>query len=146
MGPASIREVLESAKPQRIGHGVRCIEDRALVAELARQAIPLEVCPTSNVALGVYPDLHRHPLPKMIDAGLNVTINSDDPPMFGTSLSEEFERCANAFGFDEDMLWSLSLNALNASILSQEQRRELLTAMRTDYARVSAEAFPTESN
>ena len=139
MGGASIQEVLDHAKPKRIGHGVRCLDDRALVAELLRQAIPLEVCPTSNVALGVFPNLESHPLPRLIDAGLVVTINSDDPPMFGTTLSEEFKRCADAFGFDEDTLWSLSLNALNAAILPEARRRELLEKMRTEFGRLAAE-------
>ena len=139
MGAASILEVLDHAQPLRIGHGVRCLEDRSLTADLVRRAIPLEVCPTSNVALGIFPTLESHPLPKLIDEGLVVTLNSDDPPMFGTSLSEEFKRCADAFAFDEDMLWSLSLNALNAAILPEARRSELRSKMRSEFGRVVAE-------
>ncbi|MHB8638064.1 MAG: adenosine deaminase [Fimbriimonadaceae bacterium] len=139
LGPDSVWEVLEHAQPLRIGHGVRCLEDKALTAELVRQRIPLEVCPTSNVALGVFPDLQNHPLPQMINAGLVVTINSDDPPMFGTTLSEEFKRCADAFGFDEDTLWSLSSNAVNGAILPQDRRDTLRDRMRRNYGQVTAE-------
>lgn len=142
MGPQSILDVLRHTRPLRIGHGVRCLENRALTAELFRRAIPLEVCPTSNVALGVFPDLESHPLPKLMDEGLVVTINSDDPPMFGTTLAEEFKRCADAFALDEHMLWSLSLNALNASILHDVQRKELLKRMREDYGRIVGEIGP----
>ncbi len=129
VGPESIQEVLILANPLRIGHGVRCIEDPNLMRRLAEKQIPLEVCPTSNVALGVYPDLASHPLPQLMDKGINVTINSDDPPMFGTTLSEEFERCATAFDFKEDILWSLSMNALNAAVLSEPERSQLRERM-----------------
>jgi adenosine deaminase len=134
VGPSSIQEVLDIAQPLRIGHGVRCVEDEKLMQHLAATGIPLEVCPTSNIALGIYPDLASHPLPKLMDEGVYVTINSDDPPMFGTTLSEEFERCAKAFEFNEDMLWSLSMNALNAAILPESRRRELLARMRSEFS------------
>ncbi|HWD42016.1 MAG TPA: adenosine deaminase [Fimbriimonas sp.] len=130
VGPESIWETLEFTDPKRIGHGVRCVEDPKLVRELANRAIPLEVCPGSNVALGVYPTLEAHPLPQMLDAGLYVTINSDDPPMFGTSITDEFARCAEAFEFDEDILWSLVVNAANAAMLPEEAKKDLLRRMR----------------
>lgn len=134
MGPDSIWEVLEYTDPVRIGHGVRCIEDPVLVRELADRQIPLEVCPSSNVALGVYPSLEDHPLPRLLDEGLYATVNSDDPPMFGTTLSEEFERCADTFDFDQDVVWSLCLNAARASLLPEPKKAELIARMRAGFS------------
>jgi len=133
-GPESVREVLAMAQPVRIGHGVRATEDPALVRELAASGLPLEVCPSSNVALGVYPSLEEHPFPRMLDAGLNVSINSDDPPMFGTTLSQEFEKCAEQFELDQDIVWTLCLNAANASLLPQDKKRELVRRLREGFS------------
>src|SRR5262249_50740191 len=80
-GPESIRGALESLGAERIGHGIRALEDPSLVAELRARAIPLEVCVTSNVRTGVVPSIVMHPLPKLLEAGLTVTLNSDDPSM-----------------------------------------------------------------
>lgn len=134
LGPASIWEVLELTRPKRIGHGVRCLEDPGLTMELAEKGIPLEVCPSSNVALGVFSSLEEHPLPRMLDAGLYVTLNSDDPPMFGTSLSEEFQKCSEAFGFNEDIVWSLCLNAARASLLPEDRKADLIARMRSGFS------------
>lgn len=133
-GPETIRECLQIGAPRRIGHGVRAVEDPRLVAELRDRAIPLEVCPTSNVALGVFPSLAAHPLPSLMDEGVVVTINSDDPPMFGTTLSDEFARCAEAFELDADILYSLTMNAVNAALVSDARRAELRTAVRGGFA------------
>lgn len=133
-GPKTIRECLQIGTPRRIGHGVRAIEDPLLVAELRDRGIPLEVCPTSNVALGVFPSLAEHPLAQLMDEGVAITINSDDPPMFGTSLSEEFARCAEAFELDQDILYSLTMNAVNAALVSDSRRRELRDAVREGFA------------
>jgi adenosine deaminase len=89
-GPESIWGAVDLLKAERIGHGIRCLEDPSLVAMLRERQIPLEVCPTSNYRTGVVPKGAPHPIMKMIELGLNVTINSDDPPMFGTSLTEEY--------------------------------------------------------
>ena len=132
-GPASIREVLEDSFADRIGHGVRCVEDVRLVRELAERRTPLEVCPTSNVALGVYPSLEKHSLPFLLDAGLVVTINSDDPPMFGTTITDELYRVSQTFGLDKDALYSLSMNAANAAFVSDERRQELRDILRENW-------------
>jgi adenosine deaminase len=139
VGPESIWEVLEYTNPARIGHGVRCVEDPKLVRELVARQIPLEVCPTSNVVLGVFPSLAEHSLPRLLDEGAYVTINSDDPPMFGTTLSSEFQRCAEAFEFNEDIVWSLCLNAARASLLPAARKDALIAQMRHDFAEVSEE-------
>jgi adenosine deaminase len=138
-GPASIWGALRELKAQRIGHGVRCLEDPALVDELRARQIPLEVCPSSNVCLGVVERLAAHPLPQLIEAGLYVTINSDDPPLFDTSLNDEYVRCAEAFGFDAATMEQLSLNALRASLLPAARRSELERQFLRDFARLRAE-------
>jgi aminodeoxyfutalosine deaminase len=95
-----IREVVERLHATRIGHGVRCLEDPDVVALLRDRGVALEVCPTSNVLLGVAPSLVQHPLPALIDAGLRVTVASDDPALFGTDMLGELERCSAAFGWN----------------------------------------------
>ncbi len=124
-GPESIWGALRSLHAIRIGHGVRCIEDPALVAYLREKQIPLEVCPSSNVCLKVVPSLAEHPLPKLLSEGLFVTINSDDPPMFSTNLTEEFLRIIKQFGFDAAQLKQFQFNAIKASLLTDKEKFEL---------------------
>lgn len=107
-GATSIWTAVRELGADRIGHGVRCLEDPALVDWLREHAIPLEVCPHSNVALAVVPSLPEHPLPRLLEAGLAVTLGSDDPPMFGTDLVTEYTACADAFGWDAAMLRRLA--------------------------------------
>ena len=96
VGPESIWSAIRVADSVRIGHGVRAIEDPELVAYLKEKQIPLEVCPTSNLCLKVYPSLAEHSLPRLVDAGLYITINSDDPPMFNTTLTREYQIISEA--------------------------------------------------
>ncbi len=133
-GAESVAEALLVTQPVRIGHGVRCLEDPAVVRELVAKQIPLEVNPTSNVCLGVVASLEAHPLPLLMDEGLYITINSDDPPMFGTTLTDEFFRCAETFGFSEDILWSLCVNAANAALLPPDEKKALIAKMREGFA------------
>lgn len=114
-GADCIWGAVEALGARRIGHGVRCLDDPALVEVLRERQIVLEVCPTSNVLLGVAPSLAEHPLPKLMEAGLIVTINSDDPPMFNTTLTEEYLRCADAFGWDFAMVEKINRNAFEAA-------------------------------
>ena len=93
VGPESVWAAIRDLPVTRIGHGVRSIEDPALVEELARRGIALEVCPGSNVALGLYPSRAAHPLPRLIAAGVRVTLGSDDPPFFHTTLGTEYDEC-----------------------------------------------------
>ncbi|MGB5526398.1 MAG: adenosine deaminase [Gemmatimonadota bacterium] len=125
-GPESIRGALRALDAVRIGHGVRCLEDAELVAELRDRQIPLEVCPTSNVCLGVAPSFAEHPLPRLLDAGLYVTLNSDDPPMFGTTLTDEYLEAADAFGFGKGEVRDLVVRAAEATLLPPEDRARLL--------------------
>jgi adenosine deaminase len=132
-GPDSIRETLEITRAKRIGHGVRAIEDLKLVAELRDQGIPLEVCPSSNVCLGVYPSLADHPFGRLLDEGVLLTVNSDDPPMFSTTLNEEWERLSATFEIGEDIAYSLTLNAANAAFISAEKKAELRDRIRVEW-------------
>jgi adenosine deaminase len=137
-GPASIRGALRIGYSQRIGHGVRCLEDAALMDELRDKQIPLEVCPSSNVCLGVFPRMTDHPLLRLIEAGLYVTLNSDDPPMFNTTLTDEYRIAAHTFGLDAAALQRLSLNALRASLLPAERKAAMETQFTDSFAALTA--------
>ena len=121
-GPQSVREALTHLKVERVGHGVRAIEDSALVAELADRGIVLEVCPGSNVALGVYPDLATHPVAKLREAGVKVTISTDDPPFFHTDMTREYEQLDRTFGWDERDFAALNRVALDAAFCDDRTR------------------------
>ena len=138
-GPASIWTALRQLHADRIGHGVRCIEDPVLVAYLRDKQIPLEICPTSNVRLGVYPDYASHPLRQLWDAGVIVTIGSDDPPMFGTNLDHEYELLVTEFGFGAQALEQVSLNGLRASLLPEAEKTRLLRGFRAEISALHAE-------
>jgi adenosine deaminase len=135
-GAESIWGALRVLKAQRIGHGVRCLEDPELVAELRDRQIPLEVCPTSNVCLGVAPSLSEHPLPRLLDEGLYVTINSDDPPMFNTTLTDEYLRAAQILGCGAETVEQLAINAVRASLLPEASRVEMERRFREEFARL----------
>ena len=124
-GAESVTAAVHLLHAKRIGHGVRCLEDPALVAYLRKHQIPLEVCPTSNICLGVAPSLAEHPLPKLLAAGLYVTINSDDPPMFNTTLTDEYLKIVEAFDFDINTIERLEMNAVNATLLPQSRRETM---------------------
>ncbi|MDX2139120.1 MAG: adenosine deaminase [Chloroflexota bacterium] len=138
-GPESIWGALRAGYSQRIGHGVRCLEDEALVAHLREKQIPLEVCPTSNVCLGVVPSLADHPIQKLLDAGLYVTVNSDDPPMFNTTLTQEFETCTKTFGWDVQLLERLTMNAARAALLPNDQNAALQGRITDGFASLRAQ-------
>jgi adenosine deaminase len=123
-GAGSVRGAVEALGAERIGHGVRCLEDPALVALLRERRVPLEVCPTSNYRLGIVARSAPHPLRALVDAGLVCTVNSDDPPMFGTTLTDEYRLLAGQ-GFSWDELWSLDRNALDAAFLEPSERAAL---------------------
>ncbi|MDV7145053.1 adenosine deaminase [Tropicimonas sp. TH_r6] len=125
-GPDSVRESIEDLGVERIGHGVRAIEDPALVEYLAASGIVLEVCPGSNVALGVYPDWASHPIAKLRAAGVKVTVSTDDPPFFHTTLTHEYERLAETFGWGEDDFAALNRVAAEAAFCDSETRSVLL--------------------
>lgn len=129
-GPESIRSALAVTGAERIGHGVRAIEDPELVDELAEGGIPLEICPTSNLCLGVVATLEEHPIDELRRRGVTVTVNSDDPPLFGTDLVTEYLRLAETFGYGLDDLVVLAEAGIRASFLPVEERDGLLADLR----------------
>ncbi|WP_433464902.1 adenosine deaminase [Spirillospora sp. CA-128828] len=114
-GPASIRQALGPGRTERLGHGIRVLDDPDLVAEVRERGIPLEVCPSSNVALGFASTLDTHPLPRLRDAGLVVTLNTDIPSLIGTPLTTEYTRVRDTFGYDDATLADLAHAATEAS-------------------------------
>jgi aminodeoxyfutalosine deaminase len=138
-GPASVRSALDVARAERIGHGVRSIEDPGLIAELVRRRVPLEVCVTSNVCLGVAPTVGEHPVDRLRRAGVALSINSDDPPMFNTTLSEEYFRLHEAFGYDAETLGRFALAALEQSFLPAAEKDRLGGEFRGEIAALGGE-------
>lgn len=110
---------------ERIGHGTQAVKDRALVDHLGEHRIPLEVCPTSNIATRAVERIEDHPIKRMVDAGLLVTVNSDDPPMFGTDLNIEYAVAARLLGLDEAGVAGLAKNAVEASFLDATGKARL---------------------
>jgi adenosine deaminase len=127
-GADSVRAALE-LPITRISHGVRAIEDPALVDELEARAIVLECCPTSNVVLGVFPSYEEHPLRTLWDAGVKVTLGSDDPPYFGASIEGEYEIAEERMGFTDDDLRGITGTALNAAFCDDDLRDALLARL-----------------
>jgi adenosine deaminase len=128
-GPESVRAALALPGITRISHGVRAVEDPALVAELAERGIVLEVCPTSNVRLGVYPDFAVHPFTALREAGVPVTLGSDDPPYFAATIGGEYAVAAEHFGLDAAALAGLTATALRAGFEDTALRERLLATL-----------------
>ena len=119
-GADYVRDAVESLNVDRVDHGVRCEADRDLVRLLAERAIPLTVCPLSNVMLRVFPDLKSHNLKRLYDAGLTVTVNSDDPPYFGGYVNDNYAGIQAALGFSDGDLCQLARNSFAASFAPPE--------------------------
>ncbi|MCP4536830.1 MAG: adenosine deaminase [Chloroflexi bacterium] len=138
-GPTSIWKALQVANSQRIGHGVRAIEDPELVAHLREKQIPLEVCPTSNICLKVFPSLAAHSLPRLMEEGVYITINSDDPPMFNTTLTNEYIVGHENFSWDQDTIEQLVLNAVNVTLLPENERETMHREFKAVFDRLRTE-------
>jgi len=134
VGPASIWGALRSLGAERIAHGVRAVEDATLVAYLAAHQIPLDVTPTSNICLGVYPSLAAHPLPRLHAAGIPLTVGSDDPPLFNTTLNDEVALLAAPFGLDVAAIDDILLNGVRHSFLPPERKRALAAQFVAEFA------------
>lgn len=128
-GPDSVREALRDLRVERIGHGVRAIEDPALVDELVARGVVLEVCPGSNIALGLFPGWAAHPVARLRERGVKVTLSTDDPPFFHTTLSGEYDRLAAALGWDEADFAELNTVAARAAFCDEETRAQILTRL-----------------
>ena len=125
-GAASVRQAIEGLGVERIGHGVRCVEDPALVELIVERGIPLEVCPTSNLQTSTIDSWEEHPLPDLLARGVKVTLNTDDPSISGIDLAHEYRVAEEKLGLGEPELRKLQENALAAAFLSEEEREALL--------------------
>jgi adenine deaminase len=129
-GPASyVREAVELLKVDRIDHGNACLDDEALLRDLAESQIPLTVCPLSNVRLKVVPSMKDHPLRKLMQAGLKVTVNSDDPPYFDGYVTENLMACHRALGLSREEMISLARNSLTSSFVSNDEQSRLVNRL-----------------
>jgi aminodeoxyfutalosine deaminase len=137
-GPEAVWSTLRHLKPHRIGHGIGAVHDPKLVRYLAENRVPLEVCPTSNLRTGVVSAAAAHPFRRLDEAGVIVTVNSDDPPMFGTSLTDEFRFLRHHFDYGADDLERFTLNAVSASFLPDRAKQELLSRCREENAALRA--------
>ncbi len=128
-GWESVAAALDHVRPARIGHGVRAIENADLVGCIADAGVVLECCPGSNVALGVFPSFAEHPFPKLRAAGCKVTLNSDDPPYFRTSLKREYDVAAEHFAMSEKDLAALTRTAIEAAFVDRATKSALLAKL-----------------
>ncbi|KUL53684.1 MULTISPECIES: adenosine deaminase [unclassified Streptomyces] len=126
--PSYITEALDVLRVERVDHGLRCVEDPALVERLAAERVPLTLCPLSNVRLRTIDVLADHPLPRMLDAGLMCTVNSDDPAYFGGYAGDNFDAVREALGLDEERLRTLARNSFEAAFLDRDADEEALRA------------------
>lgn len=124
-GPETIRETLAALNPERLGHGVRAIEDLALVDELAERGTVLEVCPGSNVALGIYKDFRAHPIHELDRRGVKVTVSTDDPPFFHTTMTREYEELHRAFDWDEGQFRRVARASLDAAFCDADTKARI---------------------
>jgi adenosine deaminase/aminodeoxyfutalosine deaminase len=127
VGPESIWGALRELKSDRIGHGLRAIDDPQLVSYLAEKQVPVEICITSNVVTGCCAAIAEHPVRRLFDAGVCIVLNTDDPDMFHTTLVNEYQLARDVFGFTEFELRQLARNSFLASFLPEDRKRELLT-------------------
>jgi adenosine deaminase len=124
-GPDSIRGAVDALGAERVGHGIRILEDPALVDEVRERGIGLDVCPTSNLMTRSVPSLDRHPLGAMLDAGLACSLASDDPSMFHSWIADEYEACRRVLGFDDERIAALARSGVRTSFADDAMKTEL---------------------
>ena len=129
LGPAHVHEVVRELVPDRLGHGVRSAEDRRVLDDVVDRGIALEVCPASNVSLGVYEDAGQVPLGALVDAGARVALGADDPLLFGSRLVAQYETARHEHGFSDDELAALARSSIRASRASGGTKQRLLTGV-----------------
>lgn len=122
-GPEMVADTIRDLRVSRIGHGINAIKDLALVDQIAEQGIVLEVCPGSNVFLNAVPSWEQHPIEKLRERGVKVTVSTDDPPFFQTTMTKEYEALAKTFQWNEDDFAELNKIALDAAFCSEETRK-----------------------
>lgn len=134
VGPSSVWGAVEALGVRRIGHGIRSIDDPTLLAYLRTHHIVLDVCPTSNVRTGAVPALDAHPLRRLFDAGVLLTVNTDDPVFFGTTLCDEYRLAARQFGFNASDLAQVTLTGARAAFLPETDRLTLVSELEAEIA------------
>lgn len=133
-GPDSVRAAIDDLEVERIGHGVRSIEDLALVDEIAEQGIVLECCPGSNIALGIYKSWRQHPIGDLFNRGVKVTISTDDPPFFATTMSNEYDRLAEAFDWDDGVFSRITKTSIDAAFCDADTKAKIVKRLEEAYA------------
>ena len=133
-GPDSVRAAIDDLEVERIGHGVRSIEDLALVDEIAEQGIVLECCPGSNIALGIYKSWRQHPICDLFNRGVKVTISTDDPPFFATTMSNEYDRLAEAFDWDDGVFSRIAKTSIDAAFCDADTKAKIVKRLEEAYA------------
>lgn len=128
-GPEGVRDAIELLGADRIDHGVRAIEDPGLVELLAERRIPLGICPTSNLVLGVYPSIEQHPVERLRSAGVRVSLNTDDPELLGANLVGEYRLCRQVFGWSDAITREVARTSIEASFAQPDLKAELLSAL-----------------
>ncbi len=129
-GPEGVWDAVNLLGADRIDHGVRAIEDAALVSMLADRQIPLGICPTSNLVLRVYPSIQEHPIEKLRAAGVRVSVNTDDPALLGASLVGEYALCRHTFGWTDEVTKSVAQTSINASFANADVKAQLLKSLK----------------
>ena len=127
--PEYIWQALDTLKVSRIDHGVRCIEDPTLVGKLRSDRVPLTVCPISNVKLGLFKDVTEHNLKNLLDLGLCVTVNSDDPAYFGSYINENYFAATEALSLNKNDIYQIAKNSFESSFLTQEEKRRYVAEL-----------------
>ena len=130
-GAESIRQAIEDLKVERLGHGVQVIEDTSLVKKIIEKDITLEVCPGSNVALSIFPNIKSHPIAELREMGVKVTVSTDDPPFFHTTMCQEYELLTDAFNWEKDDFKELNKAAVSAAFCDDETKVRLLKELDT---------------
>lgn len=125
-GAQQVQEAIDLLGVKRVGHGVQVIEDLPLMQRIIEHGIHLEVCPMSNIALGVFPDYESHPIHKFVENGLNFSLNSDDPPFFATTIGNEYWQAAKHLQLNEKQLKAITENAIRASFAEDSLKQQLL--------------------
>ena len=141
-GPESVWGAIDSLDVERIGHGVTARGDDRLMDELAARGVTVEMCPVSNVRTGAVPSVSEHPIREFMDRGIRVTVNSDDPSMFGTDMNNEYVQLHRQLGFTVEELFQLSLNAVDSAFLPDKERERLRESFVEEYQSLVAQTTP----
>ncbi|MBI1881817.1 MAG: adenosine deaminase, partial [Chloroflexi bacterium] len=139
VGPESVWDALNSLGAERIDHGVRSIEDKKLMEHLVKTQVPLTVCPVSNIALKVFPNMAAHSIKRLMDAGVFVMINSDDPPMFHTDVVNDYAQVADAFNLTGDDVVKLARNSFEAAFMDNATKAQYLSQFEAEVSKLRPE-------